>query len=343
MSRLGCSRRRPPCSSSRANVAVFLPAGVGARRRPPFGSRRRQPPQPGRQLLADSAVLSLAGSACGILLAMWTAQIIPALFFIEDAEHLVFAPDLAGILLAAGACAAVTIVCGLLPLAEVKDDDPALVLRRESGGPSPVMQRVRAGLVVAQMACCCLLVISTGLLFQGFRAALATSTGTRLGHPLLATVHARAGFSRPDLGLAYYREAERAALALPGIYEAAWAGAPPGARATWQSIRVERPASKVREAVMNIVAFTPKTLPLVRIPPIAGRMFSGADTPEACPVALVNTEANEAFFDGHAVGRSIEDLSGARVEIVGVVADRKSEKAPGPGVPTIFYYAQQAG
>jgi putative ABC transport system permease protein len=328
-----------------ANVAVFLLSRASARAqetavRVALGASRRQL---GRQLLADSALLSLAGGAAGLLLAVWTAQIIPALFFIEDAEHLVFAPNAGGILLAAGACAAVTIACGLLPLIEVKDDDPALVLRRESGGPSPVMQRVRAGLVVAQMACCCLLVISTGLLFQGFRAALATSTGTRLGHPLLATVHARAGFSRPDLGLEYLRDAERAALLLPGVYEAAWVGAPPGARATWQSVRVERPPSQVRNAVMNIVPFTAQTLPLIRTPPIAGRMFAGGDTPKACPAALVNTEANDAFFDGHAVGRSIEDLSGARVEIVGVVADRKSEKTARPSTPTIYYYAQQAG
>jgi len=65
--------------------------------------------------------------------------------------------------------------------------------------------------------------------------------------------------------------------------------------------------------------------------------------PQACPVALVNSEANEAFFGGEAVGRSIEDLSGARVEIVGVVAERKNEKTPVTGAPTIYYYAQQAG
>ena len=325
-----------------ANVAGLLLARTTVRSREmavrvALGASRRRL---GRQLLADSAVLSLAGGACGILIAVWTAQIIPSLFLIEDAEHLVFAPSIGGILLASGACAAVTIACGLLPLVEVKDDDPALVLRRESGGPSPVMQRVRAGLVVAQMACCCLLVISTGLLFQGFRAALATSTGTRLGHPLLATVQAKAGFGGPDLGLQFYRDAERAALALPGIYETAWVGAPPGARATWQSIRVERPATEARDAVMQVVAFTPKTLPLIRVPPLAGRMFSGADTPQACPVAIVNADANDAFFAGTAVGRSIEDLSGARVEIVGVVADRKDET---PGRPTIYYYAQQAG
>ena len=234
-----------------ANVAAFLLSRASARARETavrvaLGAGRRQL---GRQLLADSLVLSLAGGAAGMLLAFWTAQIIPALFFEEDAAHLVFAPDLAGIVAATAACAVVTVVCGLLPLFEIRDDDPARVLRRESGGPSPAMQRVRSALVVAEMACCCLLVISSALLLAGFRAALATSTGSRLGNPILATVKAKAGFGRPDLGLQYFHDAERAALALPAIHEAAWAGTLPGGRASWQSIRVEPPPVRVRKAV----------------------------------------------------------------------------------------------
>jgi hypothetical protein len=113
----------------------------------------------------------------------------------------VFAPSLSDVVVASAACGAITVACELLPVFEIRDDDPAQVLRRESAGPSLAMRRVRAGLVVAQMAGCCLLVISTGLLLQGFRSALATSTGSRLGTPVLATLETRAGFNRPDLGI----------------------------------------------------------------------------------------------------------------------------------------------
>jgi predicted permease len=329
-----------------ANVAAFLLSRASARShetavRVTLGARRRQL---GGQLFADSLLLSVAGGGCGALLALWTAQIIPALFFEEDAAHLVFAPSLASIVMASAACAAITVVCGLLPLFEIRDDDPAQILRRESAGPSPAMHRVRAGLVVAQMACCCLLVISTGLLLQGFRSALATTAGSRLGTPILATLEARSGFDRPDLGIRYYRDAERAALSSPGVYEAAWTGTPPGGRAAWQSVRIEPPAAHVRPAVMTVVAFTPETLGRISMPPLAGRMFGGADTRDACPVAVINEEAAQRFFDGRAVGRSIEDLAGRRVEIVGVVAARKDAKPPaGPIGPIIYYYAQQSG
>jgi hypothetical protein len=205
------------------------------------------------------------------------------------------------------------------------------------------MQRVRAGLVVAQMACCCLLIVSTVLLLEGFRAALKTTTGARLGRPLLATLKAHAGFGRPDLGLQYFRDAERVALALPGIYETAWVGTPPGSRATWQSIRVEPLPSQVREAVMTAVPFTLQTLKHIGMSPVKGRLFSGADKPQSCRVAVVNEEAANRFFNGNAVGRSIEDLTGQRVEIVGVVGTRAQSAAAKPVGPAIYFYPQQTG
>jgi hypothetical protein len=328
-----------------ANVAAFLLSRGSARSqetavRVALGASRHQL---GRQLLADSFALSLIGAAGGILLAVWTSQIIPALFFEEDAEHLVFAPNVTGIVLASAACAVITVGCGLLPLFEIRADKPALVLRRGGGVPSPAMRRVRSGLVMAQMACCCLLVISTGLLLEGFRSALRTSTANRLGRPILATLRARLGFNRPDLGLQYFHDAERAALELPGVSETAWTGTLPGSRSTWQSIRIELPGLPVRNAVMDVVALTPRTQALIDTTPRAGRLFGGADTPQSCRVAVVNEEAASDLFHGDAVGRSIEDLAGQRVEIVGVVAVRKAKKASAPTRPTIYFYAQQTG
>ena len=325
------------------NVATFLLSRASARShetsvRVALGAGRGQL---GRQLLTDSVLISVAGGAVGILLAVWTAHIIPALFFEQDAEHLVFSPDLAGIVAASAACAGITVACGLMPLLEIRYDDPAIVLQRDSYGPSNPMRRLRAGLVVAQMACCCLLVISTGLLLTGFRTALQTSAGHRLGRPILATLQARFGFNRSDLGLQYFRDAEHAARSLPGISATAWVGTLPGSRPTWQSMRVEPPRLPRRDVVMDVAAFTPRSLAVVTVPPIAGRMFGGGDTAQTCRVVIVNEAAADELFDGDAVGRSIEDPSGQRVEIIGVVATRKAARTRARSRPTIYYYAEQ--
>jgi hypothetical protein len=92
-----------------------------------------------------------------------------------------------------------------------------------------------------------------------------------------------------------------------------------------------------------VALFTPQSLPLVTLPPIAGRMFGGGDTTESCRVVIVNEEAAEALFDGDAIGRSIEGPAGERVEIVGVVATPSLSKTRGRSRPTIFYYAEQIG
>jgi ABC-type antimicrobial peptide transport system permease subunit len=166
--------------------------------------------------------------------------------------------------------------------------------------------------------------------------------GNRLGQPVLATLQARLGFARPDLGLEYFRDADRAVQTLPGILGTAWAATPPGSQPPWSDMQIEPPHLPVREVVLDVAAFTPATLALVSLPPVAGRMFSGGDTPEACRVAIVNQEAAEKLFQRDTVGRSIEDPVGGRVEIVGVVAT-KTDVRKAQSRPTIFYYAAQTG
>ena len=324
-----------------ANVAAFLLSRASARShetavRVAIGASRRQL---GRQLLADSLVISVAGAAAGVLLASWTAGIIPALLFEQDAEHLVSAPDVIGIVQVSAICLAMTVACGLVPLFELRDDDPVAVLRRESAGPSMAMRRLRTGLVVAQMACCCVLVITTGMLLEGFRAALRTGAGQRLGEPLLATVQAQSGV-RPAEGLEYLRKVEDAALSVRGVTSAAWVGSLPGSRPLWQPVRVEPPGLASRDVVIDVAAFTPRTVATILLPQVAGRMFGGRDTPGSCRVAIVNDAAANVLFDGDAVGRSIEDPERQRVEIVGVVAMRTRQDASASR-PTIFYYADQ--
>jgi putative ABC transport system permease protein len=332
-----------------ANVAAFLLARASARShetsvRVALGAGR------GRlagQLLSDSVLISVTGGLLGMLVSVWTAHIVPALFFEQDAEHLVFAPDLRSIVAASVACAGITIACGLVPLLEIRRDDPAAVLQREAVGSSTTMRRLGACLVVAQMTCCSLLVISTGLLLQGFRTALQTGVGHRLGQPILVTLQARLGFnSRHEasaVGLKYFHDVQHAAQSMAQTSATAWVGTLPGSPPAWQSMRIEPPQLPLRDVVIDVAAFSSRSLVLITVPPVAGRLFGGEDTAQTCKVVIVNEEAADELFDGDAVGRSIEDPAGQRVDIIGVVASRKTAHAPVRSRPTIYYYAAQAG
>ena len=327
-----------------ANVAGFLLSRASARThersvRIALGASRAHL---GSQLLSESILVSLTGGAFAVFLAFWVARIIPALLVEQDAERLAFAPDLMGIVAASVLCAGITVICGLVPMLEMRHDHPASVLQRESAGPSRTLRRVRAALVVTQMTFCCVLVISTAVLVESFRSALRTTTGHRVGEPILATVAVASRWERPDLGLAYFREAERRVHSMPGIAATAWTATMPGSRPTWYDFRVELPHLPVREVALDVVTFTPDTAARISAP-LAGRMFGFADRPGSCRVAIVNQAAAEELFRGAAVGRSIEDAAGTRVEIIGVVATRTAaDDTPREG-PTIYYYAEQIG
>lgn len=311
-----------------ANVASFLLGRASARAhetslRVALGASRGQL---GRELLSDSIVISVAGGASGILLAVWTSRILPALLFEEDAGHLIFAPGLLSIVAAAAGCIAITIACGLLPILEISYDRPAIVLRRESAGPSAATRRLRVCLVVAQMASCCVLVICTAFLFDGLRAALQTGIARRLGHPILATVEARQ-FSE----LKCFREVQQAAQSVPGISPMAWAGRLPGSLPTWQSFHIEPRQLPLRQVTLDIAPFTPDSPARFTVPYGAGRMFGVAD--QTCRAALANQEAAQVLFGAETPGRSILDPSGFPVEIIGVLA-----KHGAPGRPAIYFY-----
>ena len=290
-----------------------------------------------RAVVADSIVISTAGGALGVGVAAFTSRVIPALLFEQDAEFLVLAPGFSAVILASAAGAGIILACGLLPLFSIRHVRPAAVLAREGAGPSWNARTVRAGLVIAQMASCCLLVIFTGSLYESFREALRTSVGHRLGQPIVATVQVHPDV---DVNLKYFQDVEQAAKALPGVAGIAWAARLPGSQPAWRSLRVEPAGLPLREIKMDVAAFTTGSAARFSWPPRAGRMFGFRD--QGCRVAIVDEEAADALFGGDTAGRSIRDTAGMPVEIIGVVAIRKG--AAQRDRPTIYYdYTNQPG
>jgi len=278
-----------------------------------------------RELLSDSVIISVAGGVSGMLLAVWTSHVVPALLYDQDAEHLIFAPDLFTIAEASFVCIGITILCGLLPALIMPHERPMMVLQRDSAGASPAIRRLRLGLVAAQMASCCVLVISTAFLIDGLRTALVTSAG-RLGHTVLATVQAQ-----PD-----FQHAEEAIKLVPGVSGIEWAGTLPGSQPMRRSFRIEPAQLPRREATLDIDWITVDSLKLFSLPPKAGHMFGV--TEQTCRAAIVNEEAAEKLFGGDTAGRTLQDPeSHLPVEVIGVVAMQNPEQGAKKNRPTLYY------
>lgn len=93
-------------------------------------------------------------------------------------------------------------------------------------------------------------------------------------------------------------------------------------------------ANVARErATINVNVATPSAFALLGISVEQGRLFAAAA--DACGEAVVNDLANNALFDGQAIGGAVVDAAGRRFTIVGVVNSpvyRVMQRAPEPVV-----------
>ena len=269
-----------------------------------------------RRVLVESLAITVVGAALGILVSAWMTAAIPALLYVEDAAQLQFVPDRADIALIVAACSSVTIACGLAPALSIANATPAAVLRRESAGVSPALARVRQALLIAQLGCCCALVISAGLIVERLKAAQKTTVAHGLGNAVLATVNAH-----PNVGLAYFTEIARVATSGPPPLDGLlWTATLPGTRPTWRSYRVEPSGLEWRTVSLYAAVLTNDVLTQLSLPPREGRLFGLAD--RGCLVAVANEQAAALLFDANPVGRTVEDPAGRLVEIIGVVRER---------------------
>ena len=290
------------------------------------------------ELLADSLVISIAGGAVGLVLGILTAHALPVFLFEQDAQRLTFAPHLLPIVTAALGCAGITVLCGMMPVVGTVTDRPWTVLQRETGLPSKGIQRLRSGLVVGQIAACCVLVVGTALLVDSLQSALKTSAGHRLGDPILLTVEGPRP-DGPEVDTNYFIDVEQKAKSMAGMTPLAWTARLPGSDPAWRNFRVQRLSPQYRDVAMDIGWLTPESLQLLDNEPVAGRMFGIND--QRYRVAIVDEEAAARLFGKQTAGMVIRDSAGLPIEIIGVFKRRNDAKQQARA--TIYYgYVNQA-
>jgi len=284
------------------------------------------------ELLSDCIVVSLAGGALGLLLAMGTAHVLPSLLFAEDAERLVFAPHLSSIFLSSFVCIAITIACGFVPILATTTDRPWNVMQRESGMPSVSVARFRTILVVVQITICCVLTIFSTVLFERFHALIRTNAGHGAGNLILATVQAQPGLL-DDTN--YFKAVEQTLRSTPNFSPLAWTTLLPGTPPAWRSFRVQTPTSSLRDVQFDIAGLTGTPYSLQE------RLLWGLPfgiRARSCHVAVVDEGAAAELFGPDTVGMTIQEANGAPVEIVGAVKRDSGDTKSNRHSPTIYYY-----
>jgi putative ABC transport system permease protein len=315
------------------NVANLQLARAAARRREmsvrtALGARRGRLV---RQLLTESLVLSVAGGACGILLARWSVGALGAELLAGVPVHGDISLDSTVLLFALAITITAGVLFGSAPAWQYSrvDVHEALATRGDAVA-SPGKARLRSILIVAQMALSAVLLISAGLLARSLVALARVQPGFDPSHTLtlqfrLPITKYKTGAQIADM---FSRTLEEI-RAVPGVEDAALVRATPlnGNGETFPYVLADHPIADGQlapTAQVNVVS--PGYFATLRIPRLSGRDFTMQDRDSAAMVVIVNDRlAHHAWPNESALGKRIR-IGGPEAPwatIVGVVGTTK--------------------
>ncbi len=291
-----------------------------------------------RAALMEGLVLSLAGSAAGLVLAWWLTPLL-ADWLLPSSRPTPAMVD-TGFLLALGGLAVVSgLLLGALPAWLSAHLSPQAILRRGSAGQRGSLAFGR-GLIVVQLALSVLLVSVAASLALDLRKALAGNLGYARENVVSAFFNFAAAGIPAEQQPAVMERLRQAALAMPRVQAVGFSasGVLSGNRSAsglyFRGEAVNRPGNTVHESVdENYIAAMGMTL-------VRGRGITADDAKGRPQVALISQRlARQVFGDTDPLGRRFgfdETASDPDWEIVGIVADIRVNGARSEPVAMLY-------
>ena len=314
-----------------ANVANLLLARATAREkemalRKALGA---SPVRLVRQLLSESLLLSILGGALGTGIA---AALMPLLRSISpgtlprvrevrmDPAVLVFSLLL---------CALTAILFGLAPAVEAARRQVHESLKEGVRGSSIGGGRLRAFLVIAEMATALVLIAGAGLLVESFQHLMRVNLGfSPQGVMTFPLTLPASRYAQPELQTEFYRQLLERVRAVPEVRSAGLVSFLPlsgGYRLSYFCFEGQVCLGLGKGPLVAFWQVAPGYFDTMRTPLLRGRFFSEHDIAGGAPVVIVNeTAARHYWPNENAIGKHVagsRDLAGR--EVVGVVADVK--------------------
>ena len=330
-----------------ANIANLLLARFAGRQREiatrlALGARRGALV---RQLVSESMLLAVLGGGVGLLLAEWTLRALVA--FGTDVI-----PRLAEIRidsLALGFAVIATLVTGLsiglLPAMQASGVNVLNALKAAGPGSVGSGRYLRGGLVVVEVSLSLVLLITTGLLLTSFERLQRVDPGFEAEGVFTAQIALPPRYSRAKL-IEFYEQFYQRLATLPGASSAALSDRVPltgnqGPTVVAVAGRPIPPLSERPYANRHLVS--PHYFSTLRIPLRAGRDFDERDNTRVPQVVIINETFARRLFPGEdPVGHTlVTGMAQQQAQVVGVVADIRSESLNTPPEPGYFLPALQ--
>ncbi|HUR20709.1 MAG TPA: ABC transporter permease [Vicinamibacterales bacterium] len=280
-----------------------------------------------RQVLTESALLALAGSALGL----GAAYVGTSLFTAVISSDMVLwaTPGVDGRVMAFSAVLAlmVSLLSGAWPAMVAARQRPQDAIQERSTSSPRATRRTRAVFAVTQVALASVLLVGTALLLASLRAALIVDPGfDPSGTMTFRVTPPRVAYADAPALAAYFDAMLTRLRALPGVVAAgAVSGIPLASSKTARGvIRPGDPIPEQGRARLTLYhVASPGYLPALGAR-LRGRDFTSADSSSSEPVAIVNQALAEALWPSQdPIGRQIlifTDEKAPRL-VVGVVAN----------------------
>ncbi len=302
-----------------------------------------------RQLLTENVLLGLAGGTAGLFLA-W-AGVKPLMALIPEMNIPIPGLDSVGIdWRAAGFTVAVSISAGLIfglaPLFQAFTDNHRESLKEgeRSGTGGKQSRRLRALLVVTEIALAVTLTIGAGLMMRSFGNLQQVDPGYRAESTLTFRLSLAASrYPQPAQQRAFFRQLAERLRTLPSAVAVGLTNYVP-LSGSWSLLRFTvdgRPAIPEEMPSASNEVVTPSYFGAMGIKLAAGRLFTDQDDENARRVAIVNESAAKHYWPGASpLGQRLhlegEGADTPPLEVIGVVRDVRQLELHSEAVPELY-------
>jgi len=297
-----------------------------------------------RQLLTESLVLAVVGSALGLILALWFKDTLVA-FSSGDIPRLEEARldwRVLGFTLAA--TLVTTLLVGLAPA--LQNARPRLAAMLKDGGQkgaSAQGRHVHNALVVAEIAFALVLVAGAGLMVRSFLRLQKVDPGFDPKNILtLRLTLPEARYKEDSQARAFFEQAEQRVRSLPGVTAVGSTSRLPLKGYRWTSeMTIEGHSPEDYACDVRHEEMTPGYFRAIGLPLVQGRFFNESDHAKSQPVVIVNAALVRRYFPGEdPIGKRIKfsepTEEGAWQTIIGVVGDGKQDSLRAEVKPEIY-------
>jgi predicted permease len=294
-----------------------------------------------RQLLAESLVLAVAGTAIGLTIAPALLHVLRAMMPRNLAGVAPAALNLRVLAFAVALALVTGLIFGLLPaVAAARANDATWTIKSSGGGTMGGLGRGRRALLTTELALTVVLLVASALMLRSLQRVLAQQTGMQPEH--VGTLE----LSMPGIPRAVALTEVHAMLARleaePDIVAVGTVNDLPlftqgGIAFTVQVDGAPQPASIDMRFAGYLVAsggyFAAMGIPLLR-----GRTFTASDDSLGPLVAVINATMAKTYWpNATPLGRTFHSAFPDPITVVGVVADVHENSLEGTALPRMYF------